>query len=115
MRWIPSGCVRIPTSSPSTTTSRSSSSLDGPRRHAHRGPSKLEEDLDVVVEGELVGMRTQPDGIHLILPLVVDPRLDQVGGEDIALEEEGVILLQVVEDDVERPRELLDLLLLGGG
>src|SRR6185295_15932229 len=71
--------------------------------------------LDVVVEGELVRMRAQPDGVHLVLPLVVDPGLDQVRGEHVPLQQEVVVLLEVVQHDVERPRELLDLLLLGRG
>src|SRR6185295_17890116 len=70
--------------------------------------------LDVVVERELVRMRTQPNRIDLILPLVLDPGLDQVRGEHVALEEELVVLLEVVEHDVERAGKLLDLLLLGG-
>jgi hypothetical protein len=36
------------------------------------------------------------------------------GREDVALEEEVVILLQVVQHDVQRAGQLLDLLLLGG-
>ena len=32
--------------------------------------------LDIVVEVEFVRMRTERDGIHLILLLVVDPGLD---------------------------------------
>src|SRR5690242_10433392 len=68
--------------------------------------------LDVVVEGELVRMRAEPDRIDLVLPLVLDPRLDQVRREHVALEEEVVVLLEVAEHDVERAGELLDLLLL---
>src|SRR2546422_776174 len=68
---------------------------------------------NVEVQGELVGMRAQPDGIDLVLPLVVDPGLDDVGREDVALEQPVVRLLQIVEHDVERARHLLDLLRLG--
>src|SRR2546428_6620687 len=51
---------------------------------------------DVEVEGELVRMRPQPNWIHLILPLVLEPRLDQVRREDVALQQEVVVLLQGV-------------------
>src|SRR5437660_12396019 len=78
-----------------------------------RPPSDRRYGLDVVVEGELVRMRPQPYGIHLVLPLVVDPGLDEIRREDVALEEEGMVLLEVVQHDVERPRKLLDPLLLG--
>src|SRR2546428_4658545 len=37
-----------------------------------------DEGLDVVVQRELVRMRPQPDGIHLGLALVVDPRLGKI-------------------------------------
>src|SRR5262249_60004634 len=70
--------------------------------------------LNVEVEGELVRVWAQPDGIDLVLPLVVDPRLDDVRREDVALEQPVVRLLEIVEDDVERARQLLDLLRLGG-
>src|SRR5262245_26159252 len=46
---------------------------------------------DVEVQGELVGVRTQPDRIHFVLALVVDPRLDEVRGEHVALQQELVI------------------------
>ncbi len=55
------------------------------------------EVLDVEVEGELPGMRAQPDGIHLVLPLVLDPGLDQVRGEDVALQQKVVVLLERVQ------------------
>src|SRR5207249_8138463 len=63
---------------------------------------------DVRVQRELPRMRPQPDGIHLVLALVVDPRLDEVRGEDLSLEQERVVLLEGVEHHVERSRELLD-------
>src|SRR5438093_11081206 len=69
--------------------------------------------LDVVVERELPRVRPQAHGVDLVLPLVVDPRLDDVGREHVALEQPVVALLEVVEHDVERTRQLLDLLLLG--
>src|SRR5215472_4151684 len=52
--------------------------------------------LDVVVEEELVRMRTQTQSI-VLFALGRDPHLDEIGGEHIALEEELVILLEVVE------------------
>ena len=35
----------------------------------------------------------QPDGVHLLVVLVLDPRLDDVLGEDVALEQELVVVL----------------------
>ena len=40
--------------------------------------------LDVVIKMELVGMRAQPDGIDLLVPLVTKPGFNHVLGEDIA-------------------------------
>jgi hypothetical protein len=41
-------------------------------------------ELDIVVEMELVRMRTQPDSVDLLFPLVVEPGFDHVGGKHIA-------------------------------
>jgi hypothetical protein len=60
-------------------------------------------------------VRAQPDRVDLVLALVLDPGLDEVPGEDVALQQELVVLLQVVEHDVERARQLLDLRRLLGG
>ena len=43
------------------------------------------EGLDVEVEGELPGMGSEADRIDLVLSLVLDPGVDGVLGEDIAL------------------------------
>src|SRR5262245_16554855 len=40
--------------------------------------------LSVVVQVELVGMRAQPHGVDFARPLVIDPGLQHVTGEDIA-------------------------------
>src|SRR6267143_440858 len=53
--------------------------------------------LRVVIEEELVRMRTQGDGIDLALTLVGDPGVDQVLGEDITLEQELVVGLERIE------------------
>src|SRR6185295_17283362 len=66
--------------------------------------------LRVVVERELVRMRTEPDGAHFVRHLVLDPGLDHVLGEDVALHEEVVILLQVLEGLLERARHLRNVL-----
>src|SRR5262245_513742 len=68
---------------------------------------------NIEVEREFPRVRTQPHRVDLVLALVVDPRLDHVGREDVALEQPVVALLEVVEHDLERARELLDLLGLG--
>src|SRR4051812_24876838 len=47
---------------------------------------------DVVIQVELVGVRTEPNRVDL-LPLEPDPHLDQVGGEDATLEQVVVVLL----------------------
>ena len=47
--------------------------------------------LGVVVQLELVRMRPQADRVDLFRHLAVDPGLDQVLGEDVALEQEVVV------------------------
>src|SRR5262247_3302031 len=66
--------------------------------------------LDVEVESELVRMWPQPHRVHLVLALVVDPGLDQIRGEHLAPEQELVVLLEVIQNGVQRAGELLDLL-----
>jgi hypothetical protein len=41
--------------------------------------------LDVVIQRELVGMRTYAERVHFLLSLVRDVSLQQVFGKDIAL------------------------------
>jgi hypothetical protein len=53
--------------------------------------------LDVVVQVELVGMRAHPDRVRFDLSLVIDPHSDEIFGEDAALGEELVILLEFAE------------------
>src|SRR2546428_10604119 len=69
---------------------------------------------NIEVERVLPRMRAEPYGVHLVLALVLDPRLDHVRREDIALQQPIVGLLEVVEHDAEVAGELLDLLRLGG-
>src|SRR3954451_17756371 len=66
------------------------------------------DDSDVVVHRELVRVRPQTDRVDLVLPLVLDPGLDQVGGEHPAVDQVLVVGLEVVEDGVQRGRHLLD-------
>src|SRR5919106_242859 len=68
---------------------------DGRRARALR-------DLHVVVQRELPRVGAQADGIDLLLALVLDPGLDQVLGEHVALEQELVVLLKGVEGVAER-------------
>ena len=42
--------------------------------------------LDVVVELEFVGVRAHADGVRFVFDFVVDPEVDDVFGEDVALE-----------------------------
>src|SRR5690606_34022922 len=65
-------------------------------------------DLHVVVELELVGVRTEAQLVNLSGALVVDPRLDEVLGEHAALGEERVVRLEVVEHLGKRSRHLRD-------
>src|SRR5438128_2442452 len=81
-------------------------------RRAWRSPGARR--LDVEVKRVLPRMGAQPYGVHLVLALVVDPRLDHVRREDVALQQPVVGLLEVVEHDAEVAGELLDLLRLGG-
>src|SRR6266545_681703 len=66
-------------------------------------------ELDVEVQRKLPRMRPQSNRIDLILPLVIDPRVDQILCENVAFEEKVVVFLQGVEDDIERAGKLLDL------
>ena len=61
---------------------------------------------DVVVELELVRVRTKPHGVD-ILTLQLDPGLDQVRCEDIACEQIVVIGFQVVQHPVQAVRNRL--------
>src|SRR5580700_6104403 len=48
----------------------------------------------VVIQLELVRMRPEADRIHFLRLLPLDPRLDQILGEDVTLQQEGVIGLE---------------------
>src|SRR6476659_6465372 len=65
--------------------------------------------LRVVVEEELGRVRTQPDDVHLVLALPVDPGEDQLLVEHPALRQERVVGLERVERLTERARNLCDL------
>src|SRR5205814_1106374 len=58
--------------------------------------------LIVVVHRELVRMWPQANRIELLFPLVANPRLDQVGSEDVTLQQERVIGLERVDRLFER-------------
>src|SRR5437763_5105700 len=60
----------------------------------------------VVVERELVRVRTQADRVDLGVPLELDVGLDQVRGEHAAFEKEVVVRLEVVDDRGEAVRHL---------
>lgn len=57
--------------------------------------------LDVVIHLKLMRVRAHTDGIDFVGALVVDPRFDQVGREDVALAEEVVIRFKRIERTVE--------------
>src|SRR5207244_181751 len=85
-----------------------------PRERGGRGEARGPAALDVEVERVLPRMGAQPYGVHLVLALVLDPRLDHVRRKDVALQQPIVRLLEVIEHDAEVAGELLDLLRLGG-
>jgi len=70
--------------------------------------------LVIEVQRELVRVRTQPKRVDLVLTLVVDPGLDDLRRENVALEEEGVVALEGLERLVERARRLRHILELLG-
>src|SRR5690348_5493037 len=58
--------------------------------------------LNVVVQVELVRVRTHPHGIHFLGHLVINPKIDEVLGEHAALREEGMIFLEGLERFLKR-------------
>src|SRR5690606_16112515 len=91
---------------PGTTTAGGGDGIRHPRR-----PSCVPRvDLQVEVHLELVRVRAQADRVDLVLALVVDPRPDQVLGEDVALGEIGMVRLQRLQHIRQRGRELGDVL-----
>ena len=60
--------------------------------------------LNIVVQGKLIGMRTQPNGIHFLRAFVVDVGAEQLFGEDVAFQQEGVIFVESVQGILERTR-----------
>src|SRR5262249_50829020 len=63
----------------------------------------------VEVQGELVRMRAQPSLTHFSVILVIDPGLYQVLGEYIALEQELVIVLEILQRCFQRSRHCWNL------
>jgi hypothetical protein len=61
-----------------------------------------------------VRVRAEADRVDLVLALPIDPGVDEVLGEDVALEQEVVVGLERVEHLGERTRDLLDLGVLLG-
>src|SRR5580704_13914331 len=53
--------------------------------------------LDVVIQGEFVWVRAQPDGVGFVAALVIDEGFDQLFGEYVALQQERVVLLQTAQ------------------
>src|SRR5262245_8037193 len=70
---------------------------------------------EVVVQEELVRHGAQAHRIDLALALVLHPGLEQIAGEDVAAEQELVVLLERGERVVEAARHVRDLLQLLGG
>lgn len=68
---------------------------------------------EIVVHLVLVGVRVDPHRRDLVRLLVIEPGVDEVLGEDVALGEELVILPQGLERGFEGGGELRDVLVLG--
>jgi len=67
----------------------------GPRRWSlDLAQVRESAELDVVVELELVGMRSQADRVDFVGPLVVDPGFDEVGGEHATFAEVLVVFFE---------------------
>ena len=61
-------------------------------------PSLISENLlHIHVQEVLVGVGAQAHRAELVLPLVTDPRVDDVRGEHVAAEQEVVVLLEGIE------------------
>jgi hypothetical protein len=54
--------------------------------------------LNIIIEVELIRMGTERYGIQLVLLLVINPGIDQVGSEYAAGLQEGIVFLQCPED-----------------
>ena len=74
--------------------------MKGPEAANAPGPrgTRRSSGSDVVVQVELVRVRSQPHRVELVEPLVLDPGVDDVLGEDASLQQELVVGLQCVED-----------------
>jgi len=72
-----------------------------PDRHR---PTNQFTSLNVIVETELIWMRTQSHGIDFLDSLVGNPLLHHVFGKDITLEQELVVCFQGIQRRVERSR-----------
>jgi len=65
---------------------------------------RLSSSHHIVVQSELVRVGSEPDGVYLLLPLVLNPRLDEILGEDVPFQETAVVLLEGVEDPLQAVR-----------
>ena len=57
-------------------------------------PQALMNRLDVEIQKELVGMRSQFDVVDFVIRFIFDPGVDDVLGEHVALQQEGMIFDQ---------------------
>src|SRR5579875_726414 len=80
--------------------------LHPPPRRRRYPVSKLRvchaQELNIVVQRELVRMRSLPYRLHLILHLVIYPGLDQLLGKDITLHQEVVVSFKRVQRFLKR-------------
>src|SRR6478672_9232222 len=70
--------------------------------------------LRIKIEAKLIRMRPQADSVNLVPPLVLDPGFNDVGGEDVALQQKLAIAFQRRERFVERGGRLANLRQLVG-
>src|SRR5215208_5785667 len=76
--------------------------------------SQAENALDVVIKMKFVRMRAQRDGIDLLVPLVAEPRFNDIPGEDIAAQQKRMIGFERVEGLLQRAGRRLHPFRLGG-
>src|SRR5687767_14734790 len=91
---------RFPRCAPTNERARAARGRARPNEGGPAGP----DDSNVEVEEELVRGGTHADRVQLLRPLVVQPLVDRVLREDVALEEELVIALHGVERVLEAAR-----------
>src|SRR2546421_12568815 len=82
-----------------------SQSLKGLESKLRNFDSRLTTLLDVKVHAELKRVWAHPQGLNLALALVSYPAINQLRREDIAFQEEGMIVFERLERFIQRTRK----------